>query len=118
MNATRKILSLLEKLARELQAIDITADHAVYSIKHVLQRRLEELRSMSEFNRILDEANTIPSVRGAYSGTAPRPAKVPKRFNDGSFMLTDGLPQRQDETGEARMSKSFYGAIDAVPVSL
>ena len=111
------ILSLLEKLSRELQAIDISADYALYSIRHVL-KRLQELRSVNEFNRILDEASAIPSVRDPHTGSEPRPSKVPKRFNDNNVMLIDSLPGRSDETEVARMRRSFYGAIDAVIVSL
>ena len=117
LNATRVILSLLEKLSRELQAIDISADYALYSIRHVL-KRLQELRSVNEFNRILDEASAIPSVRDPHTGSEPRPSKVPKWFNDNNVMLTDSLPGRSDETEVARMRRSFYGATDAVIVSL
>ena len=62
---------------------------------------------MNEFNRILDVANAMLSVREPQAGTGPRPSKVPKRFNAESFMLTDTLPKRQDETEVACMRSSF-----------
>ncbi|XP_046842027.1 zinc finger MYM-type protein 1-like [Xenia sp. Carnegie-2017] len=55
LNATRKLLALLEKLSKELQAVDISAVYALFSIRHVLQR-LHEMRSEEEFERTLDDA--------------------------------------------------------------
>ena len=108
---------MLEKLSRELQAIDISADYALYSIKDVL-KQLQELTSVNEFIRILGEANAFPSVREPRTGPGPRPSKVPRRFNDKSVMLTDSLPERLDETEPTLMQRSVYGAIDAVIVSI
>ena len=55
LNATRKFVALLEKLSTEFQTVDITAEYALFSIRHVI-RRLEEMRSEEEFEHILGEA--------------------------------------------------------------
>ena len=92
LNATRTIFRLLEKRSRELHAIDISSDYALYSVKNVL-KQLQELRSVKEFNRILDVANAMLSVREPLAGPGPRPSKVPKRSNAESVVLTDTLPE-------------------------
>ena len=43
LSATRKLVVLLEKLFKEFQTVDITAEYVLFSLKHVM-RRLEEMK--------------------------------------------------------------------------
>ena len=62
LNVTRKLVVLLEKFSKELQAVDISADYALYSLRHILER-LRQMRSNDEFELILNEAKNVPGVR-------------------------------------------------------
>ena len=58
----RKLIVLLEKFSKELQSVDISADYALYSEQHILQR-LYEMRDVKEFQRILDEAKSFQELK-------------------------------------------------------
>ena len=55
LNATRKLLALLEKFSKELQSVTISADYAFYSLRYIIQR-LQEMRCMEQFKVILEES--------------------------------------------------------------
>ena len=74
----RKLIVLLEKFSKELQAVDISADYALYSVQYILQR-LHEMRDSKEIQRILDEAKTISGIKEASTDGA-RKRKVPRRW--------------------------------------
>ena len=76
LNVTRKLIVLLEKFSKELQAVDISADYALYSVQHILQR-LYEMRDNKEFQRILDEPKSISGIEEASTDGA-RKRKVPR----------------------------------------
>ena len=118
LNATRKLVVLLEKLSREFQTVDITAEYALFSIRHVI-RRLEEMRSEEEFEHILNEAKKVP---GAIDNRREdRQRKLPRWMNDGEMMLMEGL-QAPDTSSynpnTEQMRRSYYAAIDAILTSL
>ena len=118
LNATRKLVVLMEKLSREFQTVDITAEYALFSIRHVI-RRLEEMRSEEEFEHILNEAKKIP---GAIDNRCEdRQRKIPRWMNDGEMMLMEGL-QAPDTSSynpnTEQMRRSYYAAIDAILTSL
>ena len=75
LNATRKLLSVSGKLSKELQAVGISADYALYSVKHVIQR-FTEMRCAEEFESTLKEANNVLGLTGDTDG--PRHSKTPK----------------------------------------
>ena len=117
LNATRKLV-LLKKLSREFQTVDITAEYALFCIRHVI-RRLEEMRSEEEFEHILNEAKKIP---GAIDNRCEdRQRKLPRWMNDGEMMLMEGL-QAPDTSSynpnTEQMRRSYYAAIDAILTSL
>ena len=62
LNVERKLIVLLQKFSKELQAVDISADHPLCSVQHILQR-LHEMRDNREFQRILDEAKSIHELK-------------------------------------------------------
>ena len=53
----------------------ISADYALYSVQHILQR-FREMRDHKEFQRILDEATSISGVEEASTDGA-------RKFRDG-----------------------------------
>jgi hypothetical protein len=61
LNVTQKLVFLLGKFSKELQAVDMSPDYALYSLRLSLQR-LNEMRCETEFKRILDEAKNVPGV--------------------------------------------------------
>ena len=69
LNVARKLIFLLEKFSKELQAVDISADYALYSVQHILQR-LHEMRDNKEFQQILDEAKSISGIEEASTDSA------------------------------------------------
>ena len=112
LNATRKLLSVSEKLSKELQAVGISADYALYSVKHVIQR-FTEMRCAEEFESILKEAKNVLGLTGDTDG--PRHSKVPKRLDDS--VIFSRLPARE-EVNNSKMRQSYYGAINALILSL
>ena len=88
INATRKHVVLLEKLSREFQTVDITAEYVLFSTRRVI-RSLEEMRSEEEFEHILSEAKKVP---GAIENRCEdRQRKLPRWMNDGEMMVVEGL---------------------------
>ncbi len=75
LNATIKLVVLLEKLSKELQSVDITAKYTLFSIRHVI-RRLHEMRSEEEFEHILGEAKKVPGVVERGGEVRQRSSKV------------------------------------------
>lgn len=118
LNATRKLVGLLEKLSKELQAVDISAEYALFSIRHVL-RRLQEMRCEEEFEHLLGEAKKIPGI--TETNDEVRQRKIPRWMEGGETMLTEGLHGRDanvHNSSTAQMRRSYYGAIDAIVTSL
>jgi hypothetical protein len=118
LNATIKLVVLLEKLSKELQSVDITAEYALFSIRHVI-RRLQEMRSEEEFEHILGEAKKVPGV--VERGGEVRQRKVPRWMDDGEMMLTEGFqPERThpQNLNTEQMRGSYYEAIDAILTGL
>ena len=118
LNATRKLVVLLEKLSREFQTVDITAEYALFSIRHVI-RRLEEMRSEEEFEHILNEVKKVP---GAIDNRCEdRQRKLLRWMNDGEMMLMEGLQVPDTSSynpNTEQMRRSYYAAIDAILTSL
>ena len=123
LNATRKLLVLLEKLSKELQAVDISAEYGLFSIRHVL-RRLQEMRSDEEFEFILDEAKKVFALmeweRSEIVNSRQR--KIPRWMEDNEMFLTEHLPVTDAATDNnaitTEMRRSYYQAIDAIVSSL
>ena len=112
LNATRKLLSVSGKLSKDLQAVGISADYALYSVKHVIQR-FTEMRCAEEFESTLKEANNFLGLTGDTDG--PRHSKIPKRLDDS--VIFSRLPARE-EVNISKMRQSYYGAINAPILSL
>ena len=112
LNATRKLLSVSGKVSKELQAVGISADYALYSVKHVIQR-FTEMRCAEEFESTLKEANNVLGLTGDTDG--PRHSKIPKRLDDS--VIFSRLPARE-EVSISKMRQSYYGAINALILSL
>ena len=118
LNVARKLIVLLEKFSKELQAVDISADYALYSVQHILQR-LHEMRDNKEFQRILDEAKSISGIEEANTDGA-RKRKVPRWMESGDSMLTETL----HTTGTVHsgsigdMRQSYFEAIDVIVESI
>ena len=114
----RKLIVLLEKFSKELQAIDISADYALYSVQHILQR-LHEMRDNKEFKRILDEAKSISGIEEA-SADGARKRKVPSWMESGDSMLTEMLHTtvtvHSGSIGDMR--QSYFEAIDVIVESI
>ena len=107
LNATRKLVVLLEKLSREFPTVQ---QHVLFFIRHVI-RRLEEMRSEEVFEHILSKAKKVP---GAIENRCEnRQRKLPRWMNDGEVMLMEGS-QAPDE----QMRRSYYAVIDAILTNL
>ncbi|XP_046860232.1 zinc finger MYM-type protein 1-like [Xenia sp. Carnegie-2017] len=109
LNATRKLLALLEKLSKELQAVDISAEYALFSIRHVLQR-LHEMRSEEEFERTLDDAKKVFRVMMSFPlefsenfGTGTRLRKVPRWMNNEEMLITESLTSQMPQFTAVRI---------------
>ena len=89
LNATRKLLALLEKFSKELQSVTISADYGCYSLRYNIQR-LQQMRCMEQFNVLLEESKKILKVYGKSDEVRPR--KDPRRMEDGSSILKEWLP--------------------------
>ena len=113
LNVPRKLIVLLEKFSKELQAVDISADYALYSVQHILQR-LHEMRDNKEFQRILDEAKSISGKEASTDGARER--KVLRWMESGDSTLTEML----HTTGTVHsgsigdMRQSYFEAIDVI----
>ena len=110
LNVARKLIVLLEKFFKELQAVDISADYAWYSLQHILQR-LHEMRGNKEFQRILDEAKSISGIEEASTDGAPK-RKVPRWMESGDSMLTEMLHTTVNVHSD--MCQSYFEAIDVI----
>jgi hypothetical protein len=88
LKATSKLVGLLEKLSKELQAVDISAEYALFSIRHVI-RRFHEMRCEEEFEHLLQDAKTIPDI--TESMDAVRQRKIPRWMMGEEMMLTERL---------------------------
>ena len=89
LNATGRLLALLEKFSKELQSVTIPADYAFYSLRYIVQR-LQEMRCMEHYNFILEESQKIVEV--CEKSDEMRPRKVPRRMEGGSSIPTERLP--------------------------
>ena len=87
LNVKRKPIVLLEKFSKELQVVDISADYALYSVPHILER-LHEMTGNKEFQQILDEAKSISATEEASTDSAQK-RKVPRWMESGDSMLTE-----------------------------
>jgi hypothetical protein len=66
LKATSKLVGLLEKLSKELQAVDISAEYALFSIRHVI-RRFHEMRCEEEFEHYCRMLKRFPILRRAWT---------------------------------------------------
>ena len=107
---------MLEKLSKEFQTVGITGEHALFSIRHVIQRP-EEMRSEEEFNLILGEAKKLPGAME--SSCEGRQRKIPRWMDDGEMMLTQGLNVSftTNDANIEQMRRSYFEAIDAILTS-
>ena len=112
LNATRKLLIVSEKLSKEFQAVGISADYALYSVKHVIQR-FTEMRCAEEFESILKEAKNVCGLTGDTDGL--RHSKIPKRPDD-SVIFCRLLAR--EEVNISKVRQSYYEAINAHILSL
>ena len=94
LNVARKLFVLLEKFSKELQAVDMSADYALYSVQHILQR-LHEMRDNKEFQRILDEAKSISGIEETSTDGA-RKRKVPRWMESGDSIVDRNGPHNGD----------------------
>ena len=117
LNATRKLLALLEKFSKELQSVTISADYAFYSLRCIVQR-LQEMRCMEQFNTILEESQKIIEV--CEKSNEVRPRMIPWRMEDGSSILTEWHPATSTDgiNPNDNLRRSFFEAIDAISSSL
>ena len=113
LNVTSKLVCLLEKFSKELQAIDISADYAPYSLQPILQR-LDKMRSEREFQHILNEARMEENCE------RDRRRKIPRWMENGDSVLTDRLqPTDTAEDGSIdQIRRSYYEAIDVIVQSV
>ena len=117
LNATRKLIVLLEKFSKELQSVDISADYALFSLKLILQR-LQEMRE-EEFDSILEEAKRVSNVGKDTSDMAePRQRKIPRWMETGESIPTDRLPTTWSTTSNAEMRRAYFQAIDVIVSSI
>ena len=118
LNVARKLIVLLEKFSKELQAVDISADYALYSLQHILQR-LHEMRDDKEFQQILDEAKSISGIEEASTDGA-RERKVPRWMESGDSTLTEMLQTTVNvHSGSIDdMRQSYFEAIDVIVESI
>ena len=86
LKATSKLVGLLEKLSKELQAVDISAQYALFSL---VIRRFHEMRCEEEFEHLLQDAKTIPDI--TESMDAVRQRKIPRWMMGEEMMLTERL---------------------------
>ncbi|XP_046842007.1 zinc finger MYM-type protein 1-like [Xenia sp. Carnegie-2017] len=122
LNVTRKLLALFDKLSKELQAVDISAEYALFSIRHVLQR-LHEMRSEEEFERTLDDAKKVFRVMMSFplefsENFGTRLRKVPRWMNNEEILITESLHVTDasvyNSANITPMRSSYYQAIDAI----
>ena len=111
LNVTRKLIILLEKFSKELQAVDISADYALYSLRHILER-LGQMRSNDEFELILSEAKNVPGVQEDRSERGQR--KIPRWMGQEENMLTETIPTTRNQNDIDGMRRSYYEAIDVI----
>ena len=118
MNVARKLIVLLKKFSKELQAVDISADYALYSVQRIFQR-LHEMRDNKEFQRILDEAQSISGIEEA-STDGVRKRKVPRWMESGDSMLTEMLHTigTVHSGSISDMCQSYFEAIDVIVESI
>ena len=104
----------MEKFSKEIQAVDISADYALYSVQHILQR-LHEMRDNKEFQRILDEAKSISGNEEASTDGA-RKQKVPRWMESGDSTLTEMLHTTETvHSGSiGDMRQSYFEVIDVI----
>lgn len=107
----------MEKVSKELQAVDISADYALYSLRHILQR-LHEIRNEREFQGILDETKNIHGVDKTADGGRTR--KILRWMKCGDSILTERLHATHTSDGGStdQMRHSYYEAIDVVVQSI
>lgn len=79
LNVSIEVFSPCEELARALQNSSITASGAKHSALLVI-RKLEELRTVTNFNRIYEHTNETAEELELDNPMEPRQKKVPQRF--------------------------------------
>ena len=116
LNATRRLLALLEKFSKELQSVTISADYAFYSLRYIV-KRLQEMRCMENFNIILEESQKLAEV--CEKSDEVRPRKVPRRMEGESSILTERLQATSTHgiTCNDNLRRSFFEAINAISSS-
>ena len=116
-NVTRKLVCLLEKFSKELQAIDISADYALYSLQHILQR-LDEMRSERELQHILNEARNVPGMEE--NCERGRRREIPRWIEYGDSVLTDRLQPTDTAEDDSidQMRRSYHEASDVIVQSV
>jgi hypothetical protein len=90
LHATYELVGLLETLSMQLQCVGLTADIATFCIKSA-SARLDEMRSDSEFERLLKRTLAVPGVARPEPPVAPRPRKLPYRLVDTDVVITERL---------------------------
>lgn len=83
LNATKKLVVLLEKLSKGLQTVEITAEYAL-SLFH---------QACNPTSSILSEAKKVSGAMESRSEVRQR--KVPSWMDDGEMMLTEDFQVHQ-----------------------
>ena len=108
-----ELANLLEKNSKKLQSASLTAEDAVYCIKK-MQVRLQEMRSIEEFQRLYDKAIKLADLREENeTQKSKRQKSAPRRLSD--YVAHSSFPSSVNEMDiTTELLRLYYESVDSV----
>ena len=106
----QKLIVLLENLSKDLRIVNIAANYAMYSLRHILQR-LHELMTQREVECILNEARNVHKKDDHVDGCPLR--KIPRWLEFGDSIRNERISSTHDVSTD-QMRRSYYETIDVI----
>ena len=107
--------NLLENNSKKLQSASLTAEQAVYSIKR-MQVRLQEMRSIEEFQRLYDQTIKLADSRDEKEmQKSKRQKSTPRNLSD--FVIHSSSLSPGNEM-DKELLRLYYEAVDSVVEAL
>ena len=110
------IIVIMEKLSREFQAIDNSADYASYGIEKAANR-IQEMRTSEELARIFQKIECFEDLEDCEENQ-PRKRKMPACHSD--FVVhREGMGAAVNEVNRSdQMKRAYFATIDAILQSI
>lgn len=126
-----KIIAVLENLSKHLQAVNVTAEMALFNIQFAKQR-ITDMRNDSEFDKIMKEVKTVKHISNNFDdevqsteSKTPRKRKLARVLDDDALLAYScgGIGNilsatNSGECGIADLKRQFFEAIDITLQSL